>query len=204
MSNLKEEENKHLYYKQISESEYNPFSIFNAYLKYLIRIINKCKYIGWKLFTNSPKKLKFNLFNLNIFLQQNKDIFDKMKHVINIIEIKNLIIKIYEDLKLNERYSNYNICIKNWVDELLKSPKIIKLLSDIEMENSDYIKNFHYFNHNLLILYEFINKIIDTEKLDNFYDNNYWIMLDIFNYPNRSYENKFKTEKKCIDIINTF
>ena len=145
---------------------FNPFlrgiielwdSIFNDYLIYLKNIMNISNYILEKFSQKNPYKI--NSFGLNIFLQLSQDKYDKIKKLIDIQEIKKYINKKIEELNLVNNYYYYPYVL-NWLDDFLKTTKFKEHMSEIEKENSNFIKYFKYLYLNCIILYNYARIII--------------------------------------------
>ena len=131
---------------------------YDNYKKVLLFILSICNYILRKFANNNEYKL--NIFNLKEFLHAHKEKLDQMAKTISITNIKNHILSLYlNNNKLRKYQDNFDDIIKNWLDDYLNSKYIKEIFSELEKENSSFIKYLKYLKINCNILYNFIRKI---------------------------------------------
>jgi len=126
---------------------------------YLLRIASLCNFILNKFNDDSPYNL--SLFHLKIF-SENSDNLNELKNKILIQEIKNEIFKRFDSNILNNEIylkQTFDILVRNWLDDYLKTDHIINEFSNIEKEDSNFIKYIKYLKVNCLILNNFIWRI---------------------------------------------
>ena len=142
---------------QINDKEFE--LIFINCNNYLLKITSLCNFILQTIIHRSPYNL--SLFNLKIFTE-NSDKWDELKNKILIQEIKNEILRRFDNLKLkNKEYFQqlFDADVRNWIDDYLKSDHIINEFSKIEKEESNFIKYIKYLKVNCIILNNFLNRI---------------------------------------------
>ena len=126
---------------------------------YLLSIESLCNFILNKFNDDSPYNL--SLFHLKIF-SENSDKLNELKNKILIQEIKNEIFKRFDTKILNSNIylkQTFDLYVRNWLDNYLKTDHIINEFSNIEKENSNFIKYLKYLKVNCLILNNLIGRI---------------------------------------------